>query len=72
MCSESEAECWYDVNKIDVRLETLKKELENQHNKMMASEYNKKREIFEYLKQLNKNGGGKMKASLNAVKIVFF
>jgi hypothetical protein len=42
MCSESEEECWYEVNEIDAKLQNLKRELENQHNKMMASEYNKK------------------------------
>src|SRR5947207_1107360 len=38
----------------------------------MANEYNKKQAIFEYLKQLNKDGGGKLKASLSAAQIVFF
>jgi len=41
--SESEEkECWYKANNINVKLETLKGELESQHNKMKANEYNKK------------------------------
>ncbi|RIA88737.1 hypothetical protein C1645_825920 [Glomus cerebriforme] len=50
---------------------SLKKELESQHNKMKVTEYNKKRAIFEYLNLLNKNGGEKMKASLNIAQMVF-
>ncbi|CAB4408921.1 unnamed protein product [Rhizophagus irregularis] len=68
--SESEEENLCDVN-IDVRLKFLKEELENQHNKMKVDEYNKKRAIFEYLKLLNKNGSGKMKASLSVAQIIF-
>ncbi|CAB4402431.1 unnamed protein product [Rhizophagus irregularis] len=68
--SESEEENLYDVN-IDVKLKFLKEELENQHNKMKVDEYNKKRAIFEYLKLLNKNGSGKMKASLSIAQIIF-
>jgi hypothetical protein len=69
--SEPEEESWYEVNKVDVKLEILKKELENQHNKIKANEYNKKWAIFEYLKQLNENGSGKMKASLNIAQSFF-
>ena len=38
---------------------------------MKASEYNKKWAIFEYLKQLNKNGGGTMVASLKVAQTIF-
>ena len=38
---------------------------------MKVTEYNKKRAIFEYLNLLNKNGGGKMNASLNIAQMVF-
>ncbi|CAB4474979.1 unnamed protein product [Rhizophagus irregularis] len=68
--SKSEEENLCDVN-IDVKLKFLKEELENQHNKMKVDEYNKKRAIFEYLKLLNKNGSGKMKASLSVAQIIF-
>ncbi|CAI2187218.1 18244_t:CDS:2 [Funneliformis geosporum] len=38
---------------------------------MSIIEYNKKRAIFKYLQRLDKNGRGKMAASLKAAKIVF-
>ncbi|CAI2189988.1 8072_t:CDS:2 [Funneliformis geosporum] len=37
----------------------------------IAAKYNKKRAIFKYLQRLDKNGRGKMAASLEAAKIVF-
>src|SRR5207253_1863050 len=69
--SEEENEELWEGNKIDVKIKTLKKELESHHNKMKVNEYNKKRAIFEYLKLLDKNGGGKMKASINVAQMVF-
>ena len=38
---------------------------------MTVTEYNKKRAIFEYLTRLDDNGKGKMKASTEAVQLVF-
>ena len=35
------------------------------------TEYNKKRAIFEYLRRLDDNGNGKVKASMEAAKLVF-
>ena len=69
--SEEENEELWEGNKIDVKIKTLKKELESHHNKMKVNECNKKRAIFEYLKLLDENGGGKMKASLNVAQMVF-
>ncbi|CAI2186129.1 7909_t:CDS:2 [Funneliformis geosporum] len=46
MYSESEEESWYEVNKIGIKLEILKKELENQHNEIVANEYNKKEQFL--------------------------
>jgi len=69
--SESEEENLYKVNNIDAKINALRRELESQHNKMKVVEYNKKRAIFEYLKLLDKNGGEKMKASLDIAQMVF-
>ena len=69
--SESDEEDLYEMNKINARIKALKEELEGHHNKMKVNEYNKKRAIFEYLKLLDKNGVGKVKASLNAAQMVF-
>ena len=69
--SESDEEDLYEINKINANIKALKEELEGHHNKMKVNEYNKKRAIFEYLKLLDKNGAGKVKASLNAAQMVF-
>ena len=49
---------------------SLEKDLEENFNRMSAQEYVKKRVIFEYLVRLLK-GEKKMKASMEAVKIVY-
>jgi len=69
--SESDKEDLYEINKINAKIKALKEELEGHHNKMKVNKYNKKRAIFEYLKLLDKNGAGKVKASLNAAQMVF-
>ena len=57
------------INKINIKLNLLKKELEN--NKIKISKYNKKHAIFEYLKWLNKCNNSKINASLNITQMVF-
>ena len=49
---------------------SLEKDLKENFNRMSAQEYVKKRVIFEYLVRLLK-GEKKMKASMEAVKIVY-
>jgi hypothetical protein len=56
---------------LNEKIEILKVELKNQQKTMTVSEYNKKRAIFEYLTRLDDSGKGKMKASMEAVQLVF-
>ena len=56
---------------LNEKIENLKVELKNQQKSMTVAEYNKKRAIFEYLTRLDDNGKGKMKASTEAVQLVF-
>ena len=66
---EEEKQNQPDLNK---RIENLKIELKKQQNSLSATEYNKKRAIFEYLKRLNNNDGkDKIKASVEAAQVVF-
>jgi len=53
------------------RIENLKTELMEQQKTLTVMEYNKKRAVFEYLKRLDNNGRGKIKASIEAAKLVF-
>src|SRR5947207_15051521 len=48
------------------RVENLKVELKEKQKSLTVTEYNKKREIFEYLRRLDDNGNGKVKASMEA------
>ncbi|CAG8761604.1 25472_t:CDS:2 [Dentiscutata erythropus] len=57
---------------INRKANNLKKQLEQNHNKLTVKEYNYKRAIFEYLILLSKNNGrGKIKASLDVARKVF-
>ncbi|CAG8507036.1 16297_t:CDS:2 [Dentiscutata erythropus] len=57
---------------INRKANDLKKQLEQNHNKLMVKEYNYKRAIFEYFILLSKNNGhGKIKASLDVARKVF-
>jgi hypothetical protein len=60
-------------NKVNIkeRLEHLKIELKEKQKSLTVIEYNKKRAIFEYLKRLDDNGKGKVKASIEAAQLVF-
>src|SRR5688572_11714281 len=67
---EDEGDGWEFENVLQ-KIKTLKNELEKSHKKMSVIEYNKKKAIFEYLQRLDKNGKGKMDASMEAARIVF-
>ncbi|UZO29111.1 uncharacterized protein OCT59_022601 [Rhizophagus irregularis] len=56
---------------IDERIKNLKTELGEQQKILTVTEYNKKRAIYEYLKRLDENGKGKMKASKEAAQLIF-
>lgn len=62
-----------EQNHLDLieKIENLKTELVKQQKTLTVTEYNKKRAVFEYLKRLDDNGKGKMKASIEAAKLVF-
>ncbi|CAG8608690.1 18403_t:CDS:2 [Gigaspora margarita] len=63
--SDSKSETNSYIYKINKKIENLKKELEQNHNKLTVKEYSYKRAIFEYLSLLSYNNGrGKIKASL--------
>jgi hypothetical protein len=53
------------------RIKNLKAELVEQQKTLTVMEYNKKCAVFEYLKRLDDNGSGKIKASIEAAKLVF-
>jgi len=53
------------------RIENLKVKLKENQRSLTVTEYNKKQAIFEYLKRLDNNGNGKVKASMEAAKLVF-
>ena len=53
------------------RVENLKVELKEKQKSLTVTEYNKKWAIFEYLRRLDDNGNGKVKASMEAAKLVF-
>ncbi|CAB4491802.1 unnamed protein product [Rhizophagus irregularis] len=56
---------------INERIKNLKTELGEQQKILTVTEYNKKRVIYEYLKRLDENGKGKMKASKEAAQLIF-
>ncbi|PKY17193.1 hypothetical protein RhiirB3_429742 [Rhizophagus irregularis] len=60
-------------NQLDVgeRIENLKTDLKEKQKILTAAEYNKKCAIYEYLKRLGENGKGKMKASKEAIQLIF-
>ena len=60
-----------DLFNLKERIENLKVELKENQRSLTVTEYNKKRAIFEYLKRLDDNGNGKVKASMKAAKLVF-
>ena len=49
----------------------MKGELKEKQKSITVTEYNKKRAIFKYLRRLDDNGNRKVKASMEAVKLVF-
>ncbi|CAI2181215.1 13064_t:CDS:2 [Funneliformis geosporum] len=51
------------------RIENLKVELKEKQKSLTVTEYNKKRAIFEYLRRLDDNENGKVKASIEAAKL---
>ena len=53
------------------RVKNLKVELKEKQKSLTVTEYNKKRAIFEYLRRLDDNGNEKVKASMEAAKLVF-
>ncbi|RHZ80240.1 hypothetical protein Glove_138g30 [Diversispora epigaea] len=61
-------ELWKPEN-INEKIDILKNELINCSD--INIEYNKKHAIFEYLKHLDNNGKGKLKASKEAVQLIF-
>jgi len=61
----------WNFKEIEVKIEGLKEELRNNQCKMSVIEYNKKRAIFEILKQVEENGKGLIKASIKAAELVF-
>ncbi|CAG8768886.1 38275_t:CDS:2, partial [Gigaspora margarita] len=70
--SDSESKTNSYTYKINKKIEDLKKELEQNHNKLTVKEYSYKRAIFEYLSLLSYNNGrGKIKASLEVSRKVF-
>ncbi|CAI2193355.1 10807_t:CDS:2, partial [Funneliformis geosporum] len=64
---EDEGQNQLDLKK---RIENLKIKLKEQQKSLIIAEYNKKRAIFEYLRQLDNNGNGKIKASVEAYNCV--
>ncbi|CAG8665918.1 23804_t:CDS:2, partial [Dentiscutata erythropus] len=68
--SDSEPDLYtFTINR---KANDLKKQLEQNYNKLMVKEYNYKRAIFEYLILLSKNNGRrKIKASLDVARKVF-
>ncbi len=60
-----------DQLNINERIESLKVEFKEKQKKLSVSEFNKKWAIFEYLRRLNDDGNGKVKASKEAVQLVF-
>jgi hypothetical protein len=60
-----------DQPNISERIESLRIELQETQKKLSVSEFNKKRAIFEYLRRLDDDGKGKVKASKEAAQLVF-
>ncbi|CAG8600456.1 2800_t:CDS:2, partial [Racocetra fulgida] len=70
LCASSNSES--EVDLYACKAKDLKKQLEQDHNKLIVKEYNYKRAIFEYLSLLsNNNGRGKIKASLEVAQKIF-
>ena len=60
-------------NQLDIgeKINNLKTELRKQQKILMVIDYNKKHTIYEYLKRLDENKKGKMKASKEAAQLIF-
>src|SRR5437868_14643325 len=65
---ENEYNDQVDINK---RIKSLRIELKKNQKKSSASEFNKKRAIFKYLRRLDDDGKGKVKASKKAAQLVY-
>ena len=61
----------HTLHNLKERVENLKVELKEKQKSLTVTEYNKKRAIFEYLRRLDDNRNGKVKASMEAAKLVF-
>ncbi len=60
-----------EQNNLKKKIESLKMELKEKQKSLTMIEYNKKQAIFEYLKKLDNNEKGMVKASIEAVELVF-
>src|SRR6266511_4377342 len=60
-----------EQNNLKKKIESLKIELKEKQKSLTVIEYNKKRAIFEYLRRLDDNRKGMVKASIEAVELVF-
>ena len=60
-----------EQNDLKKKLESLKIELKEKQKSLIVIEYNKKWVVFEYLRRLDDNGKGMVKASIEAVELVF-
>ena len=58
-------------NDLKKKLESLKIELKEKQKSLTVAEYNKKWAVFEYLRRLDDNGKGMVKASIEAAELVF-
>ncbi len=60
-----------EQNNLKKKIESLKIKLKEKQKLLTVIEYNKKQAIFEYLKKLDNNEKGMVKASIEAVELVF-
>ncbi|GES77349.1 hypothetical protein RCL_jg12194.t1 [Rhizophagus clarus] len=61
----------WNFKEVEVKIENLKEELKKDQYRMSVIEYNKKRAIFEMLKQVKDNEKESIKASVKVAKLVF-
>src|SRR5436190_56074 len=67
---DAENERWNKLV-LNKKIKNLKIELQKQQKELTVTEYNKKRAIYEYLRRLDENGRGKLKASNEAAELVY-
>ncbi|GES84847.1 hypothetical protein GLOIN_2v1785920 [Rhizophagus clarus] len=61
----------WNFKEVEVKIKNLKEELKRDQHRISVIKYNKKRAIFEMLKQVKENKKGLIKASVKVVELIF-